>query len=163
MSDWRERARAIRAAEDERGTSEAAAVPCARGSDELLARQTTFAKQLLLDVLIPVLGEFAGIVTGSAGTPALHKHDRRTYGLTCDLSAVRFAVHVFLLGSGLVRVAVFLEPSHVDPHFRDFPLTADPGAIEGWFGDCLARLYAERVPVHGPRFAGAGRVPACAG
>ena len=163
MSDWRERARAIRAAEEERGVIEAVAAARDHGSDTLLARQTAFAKQLILEVLVPVLADFAGIVNPSPDTPVLHKYDRQTFGLTCDLDSVRFAVHVFLLTDGLVRIAVFLEPSQVEPHSRDYPLTADSDDIERWFGDCLVKLYEERVPVHGLNSPDAGRPATVAG
>jgi hypothetical protein len=151
MSDWRERARAIRAAEDEYGVIEVVAAARGEGSEATLPRQAELAKKLIHEILMPVLAEFAGIVTAVPATPVFHQYDQRSLGVTCDLDSVRFAVHVFLLPDASVRIAVFLMPSRAEPLFRDFGLAASGEEVEQWFGASLAKLFEDRVPIHGAR------------
>ncbi len=149
MTDWRERAHAIRATEDQCTTSQSVAVARNGAPDVLREKQELFARHFIHEVLVPVLREFGGIVTRETATPVVHEYDRRTFGITCDLDSARFVVHVFLLADGNVRIAVFLGPSQVEPHYRDFELSASKQEIEQWFGGCLVKLYEERVPIHG--------------
>jgi hypothetical protein len=148
MSDWREHARAIRTIEEECGMPDVIAAARDGAREALLGRQTVFARRMIPEVLAPVLGEFSGIVTREPCTPVIHEYDARTYGLTCDLDSVRFILHVFLLADGKVRVTVLLSPVRGDPHCRDFELSVGNKQIESWLGDCLVKLYEDRVPVH---------------
>lgn len=163
MSDWRDRARSIRAQEDESGVFEMVAAARDRDAGARVLRQEEFAKKVIHEVLMPVLAEFAGIVTRVSGPPVLHRYDRRTFGVTCDLDSVRFTVHVFLLPDAQVRIAVALAPSRAEPHYRDYPLSARNEEIEPWFGACLVNLYENQVPVHSRQSGMGEQVPAGAG
>jgi hypothetical protein len=88
-----------------------------------------------------VASEFAQIVTGEPGRPAVHAYHRGAVGLTCDLDSRRFAVNVFLLPEAKVRIAVSLAPSQTAGWHKDFRLDASKEEIEEWFGSALARLY----------------------
>jgi len=151
MSDWRELAKAIRAKEDERGGVEGV-VPFEDNESELfLTQEAIFAKKVINEVLIPVLAEFAEIVTRTPAKPVFHEYDTQTFGVTCDLDSVRFSVNVYLLPNSIVRIAVFLTPSSAEPDHQDYRLSAQHEEIEEWFGDCLVKLYRHGAPVHGPR------------
>jgi hypothetical protein len=144
MSDWREGATAIRVAIDKR-KADAAVATARRGEpDGLLPQQAAFARRIIEEVLSPVLREYVQILTGVAGKPIFHEYDKRTLGLTCDLDALRYSVHVYLLPDSMVRIAVSLMPSHGDGCYRDYGIYAPNEEIERWFGGSLVRLYEYR-------------------
>jgi hypothetical protein len=109
-----------------------------------LPQQRAYAREIIDEVLAPVLTEFVAIVRGTPGKPVRHEYDRRAFGVTCDLNAQRFVVNVYLLPDSLLRVTVFLVPSQTEPHYRDFALSAKNNEIEEWFGGSLAKLCENR-------------------
>jgi hypothetical protein len=144
MIDWRERARAIRMHMDRRGIHEGGVAVLRPQAEPYPPRQAAFAKRIINEVVSPVLKEFVGIVTDVPGRPVYHEHDRRTLAMTCDLDARRFTVKVYLVPDSAVRLGVFRTPSHAEGDCKDFGLDARNEEIEGWLGDCLNRLYANR-------------------
>lgn len=144
MISWREKAQGIRSRQDWRVETGAAAIAQEKQAEAKLLQQAAFAKRIIREVLIPVLTEFAGIVTDKEAKPVYHEYDERTLGVTCDLNSQRFTTKVYLLPDAAIRVTVFLTPSPTEGHCRDYGLAARNDEIEEWFGDCLARLYDNR-------------------
>jgi hypothetical protein len=143
MISWREKARSLRAWELSKSGGTALAHRRAP-TGAPLARQVAFAESITKEVLIPVLKEFAEIVSGAPAHPVYHHYNETAFGVTCDLDSRRFTVKVYLLPSLEVRIAVFLTPSSTEGHCRDYRLVAPRSEIEEWLGDCLARLYENR-------------------
>jgi hypothetical protein len=144
MSDWRERAKVIRAGLDRHPVDEAATAARDREREAMLPKQTAFATKIIKEIVVPVLTEFVGIVTGTPGKPVCHEYDKRTYGVTCDLDSLRFWVKAYLLFDSKVRLAVSLTPSQTEGWHRDYGPQARDDEIEEWFGNCLAKLYESR-------------------
>jgi hypothetical protein len=142
MSNWRERAQAVRLAAERRLGGEAVV---ARTRELAPApHQGAFARQVIQEVLLPVLTEVVGLLTGSPGKPLLHEYGPRDLGVSCELDSLRFQVHVFLLEGKAIRVAVSLLPSFRDgcfAYYRDFGPQTGYGEIEAWFGDALVKMY----------------------
>lgn len=144
MRSWRERAAAIRTAEEGR-RAEARVVEAPPGEPEAaLIQQSAFARRVIAEVLAPVLREFLQIVTGTPGTTVCHEYHRRALGVCCELDSRRFSVDLFLLTDGKVRLAVSLLPQSTDGWHRDYDPTARNEEIEEWFGVSLCRLYEAR-------------------
>jgi hypothetical protein len=144
MIGWREKAQGIRARQDWRIAAGATTTAREKRAEAPLPEQAAFAQRVIQEVLIPVLTEFAGIVTDTAAKPVYHEYDERALGVSCDLNSQRFTTKVYLLPDVRVRLTVFLTPSQTEGQCKDFGLSARNDEIEEWFGDCLARLYDNR-------------------
>ncbi|HLN27502.1 MAG TPA: hypothetical protein VK395_07135 [Gemmataceae bacterium] len=144
MIGWREKAKRFRAGQGRRQVAGRVATPVAAGLPDQLGQQVTFAKRIAKEVLVPVLREFASIVTGAPAPVQYHEYDERTIGVTCDLNSSRFTAKVYFLPAAAIRLSVILTPSQTEAHCRDFAITAPNNTIEEWFGNCLTKLYENR-------------------
>jgi hypothetical protein len=146
MSNWRERAREVRAAAERRQASGAApAGP--RVGEPARAPQAAYARQVIDEVLVPVFQEVVGILTGSPGKPVVHEYGPWNLGVTCELDFLRFQANVYLLEGKAIRVAVSLLPTFGEgsyAYYKDFEPQARKAEIEAWFGDTLVKMYENR-------------------
>jgi hypothetical protein len=146
MSNWRERARGIRAAAERRQAGGAALV-VRSGGEAAPAVQTAYARQVIDTVLVPVFQEVVGILTGSPGKPVVHVYGPWNLGVTCELDSLRFQANVYFLEGKAIRIAVSLLPSFGDgsyAYYKDFEPQTRKGEIETWFGDTLVKMYENR-------------------
>lgn len=146
MSNWRERAREVRAAAERRQAG-GVALADGRGCEPAPASQSAYARQVIDEVLVPVFREAVGLLTGSPVEPMVHEYGPWKLGVSCELDSLRFQADVYLLEGRAIRVAVSLLPSFGEgsyAYYKDFGPQARKGEIEAWFGEALVKMYENR-------------------